>query len=207
MKVFAISLHGVIAGTLVATTGLAFADSSATSYQAPNNEAPNNEAPNNDRSGVVIGATVQGGVIGCETKRGKDCGHGTLAAGGFSVHAGMMITPTLALLGEASVMAHTEDSLTASQFLATANMRAWLTQRLWLQGGLGVARSKLSFEGRYATVSSVSATVPAVSAAVGFELVRSPTFGLDLELRAGSGLSRDDVRIRNASVGLGVTFF
>ena len=197
MKVFAISLHGVIAGTLVATAAPAFAD-----YKVTDNESSNDE-----RKGLVLGGSLDAGVIGCQAKSDIDCAHGARPAGGLSVHVGAMVTPTVAILGEASAMVHTQHSLTETQLFATANMRAWLTSRLWLQGGLGVARSKLSFDtGKYG-VSVETATEPAITAAVGFELVRRRTFGLDLELRAGSGLTRDDVRIRNAALGFGLTFF
>lgn len=161
----------------------------------------------NDRNGLVLGASLDGGNLGCQTKSGDDCGDGTHAAGGLSLHVGLMLGPRLAILGEAWGMAHTEDSLTATQALATANVRAWLAPRLWLQGGVGVARSKISYENSLFMVSSTSATVPAVAAAIGLELVHSPSFGLDVELRGGSGLYRDDVRIYNAALGVGVTFF
>jgi len=197
MKIFAISLHGVIVGSLVATAAPAFADYNVT----------DNGSSNDERTGLVLGASLNAGVIGCQTKNDNDCGHGARPAGGLSVHVGGMISPTVALLGEASVMAHTEHSLTATQVLATANVRGWLTPRLWLQGGLGVARSKLSFDKDARSVSAMTATVPAVSGAVGFELVRTRTFGLDLELRGGSGLNQDDVRIFNAALGIGATFF
>ena len=197
MKVFAISLHGVIVGSLVATAAPAFADREVTAYDSSNDE----------RKGLVFGGSLDAGVIGCQTKSDNDCGHGAHHAAGFSVHLGAMVSPTVAILGEASVMAHTEDSLTATQVLATANVRAWLTPRLWLQGGLGVARSKLSFDKDARSVSAMTATVPAVSGAVGFELVRTRTFGLDLELRGASGLHQDDVRISSVALGVGATFF
>lgn len=160
-----------------------------------------------ERSGLVLGASIDGGHIGCQTKEGDDCGNGAHPAGGFSVHVGGMITPALAILGEAWGMAHTQDSFTATQVLATANLRGWIVPHLWLQGGVGVARSKLSFDSSLVSASVTSSTVPAVVAAIGLELVHTPTFGLDVELRGGSGLYRDDVRIYNAALGVGVTFF
>jgi hypothetical protein len=159
------------------------------------------------RAGLVLGATVDGGNIGCQTKSGDDCGNGAHAAGGFSIHVGALITPSIAILGEAWVMAHTEDSLTASQVLATANLRGWLTPRVWLQGGVGVARSKLTFDDGPVMASSDSSTVPAVFAAFGVEVLQTPNFGLDVELRGGSGLYRDDVRVYNAALGVGASFF
>jgi hypothetical protein len=192
-----IFVRNAVAGVLVTVAVPAFADTVIVS---------NNASPH-DRSGLVLGATIDGGNIGCQTKSGDDCGNGTHAAGGFSVHVGVMMTPALALLGEAWGMAHTEDKLTATQGLATANLRAWIVPRLWVQAGVGVARSRLSFDSGPLMASAMTSTVPAVGAAVGLELVHSSSFGLDLELRGGSGLYRDDVRIYNAALGVGVTFF
>lgn len=159
------------------------------------------------RSGLVLGGSIDGGNIGCQTKNGDDCGDGMHSAGGFSLHAGAMVAPAVAIIGEAWGMAHQEDSFTASQVLATAAVRGWLAPRVWLQGGVGIARSKLSFDDGLLMGSSESSTVPAAVAALGVELVRTPTFGLDLELRAGSGLYRDDVRIYNAALGVGASFY
>lgn len=196
MKLFPISLSTAIAGTFVAAASPAFADTVVVA-----------SAASQERSGLVLGASIDGGNIGCQTKSGDDCGNGAHPAGGFSLHVGAMLTPAVAILGEAWGMAHTQDSLTATQVLVTANVRAWLVPRLWLQGGVGVARSKLSFDNSVISASTMSSTVPAVDAAVGLELVRSPMFGLDLELRGGTGLYREDVRIYNAALGVGVSFF
>jgi hypothetical protein len=196
MKSLPTLLRNVAAGLLVTAAAPAFADTVVVSNSA-----------SSERSGLVLGASIDGGNIGCQTKSGDDCGDGAHPAGGFSIHVGGMITPSVAILGEAWGMAHTQDSLTASQVLATANVRGWILPRLWLQGGVGVARSKLTFDDGPVMASRMSSTVPALALAAGFEVVRSSTFGLDVELRAGSGLYEDDVRIYNAALGVGVSFF
>lgn len=165
----------------------------------------NDDAP--ARGGFILGATIDGGHMGCQTEDGDDCGDGVHEAGGFSVHVGGLVTPRLALLAEFWGMAHSEDRFTATQVLATANVRGWIAPRLWLQGGVGVARSKLEFDGDIIMATSTSSVVPAASAAIGFELVQTPVFGLDIELRAGSGLYRDDIRIYNAALGVGASFY
>ncbi|HEY4179595.1 MAG TPA: outer membrane beta-barrel protein [Kofleriaceae bacterium] len=160
------------------------------------------------RDGMVLGATIDGGHIGCETDKSNDCGSGVRPAGGFSIMAGGMITPMLALTGELWGMGHTEDSITASQLLATVNLRAWIVPRLWVQGGLGAARSKLTWDdGNFVMAMSTSDVVPAFTAAVGVELVHSPTFALDLQLRGGSGFYRGDARVWNTALGLGATWY
>lgn len=189
-----LSLSLAVAGGLVATAP-AYAD---TVVVAANSDV---------RTGLVLGASLQGGNMGCQTKDGEDCGNGAHAAGGLTVHAGGMVTPNIAILGEFWGMAHEHDDITATQVMATANIRGWLVPRLWLQGGVGVARSKISFDSGPFMASDTSSTVPAVDAALGLELIQTPTFGLDVQLRGGSGVYRDDVRIWNASLGVGVSFF
>lgn len=196
MKTRLASLRLILAGAVVASAAPAVADTVVVAAA---------DVP--VRNGLVLGATIDGGNMGCQTKDGDDCGNGAHAAGGFSIHAGVMVTPQLAILGEAWGMAHEHDNLTATQVIATANLRAWIVPRLWLQGGLGVARSKLSYDDGILMGSDTSSTVPAVDLAVGVELVQSSAFGLDVELRGGSGLYRDDVRIWNAALGVGISFF
>lgn len=158
--------------------------------------------------GLVLGGSIDGGHIGCETRDGRDCGDGVQPAGGFSVHAGAMVAPMVAVLGEAWGMAHTEDNVTASQAIVTAAVRGWVAPRLWLQGGLGLARSKVTYDYAPGIMAvSESDTVPAFAAGAGLELVHTPTFGLDLELRTGSGFYQGDARVYNAALGVGATWF
>jgi hypothetical protein len=160
------------------------------------------------RDGMVLGATLDGGHIGCETEKNDECGSGVRPAGGFSIMAGGMLTPMLALTGELWGMAHTEDNWTASQLLATVNLRVWIVPRLWVQGGLGAARSKISWDdGNFVMASSTSDVVPAFTAAVGVEMVHSASFALDLQLRGGSGFYRGDARVWNTALGLGATWY
>ncbi len=159
------------------------------------------------RSGLVIGASVDGGDMGCQTKNGDDCGNGSHDAGGISVHAGGMVAPSLAVLGEVWGMAHTEDALTASQVLVTANLRGWVAPRLWLQGGLGVARSEISYKNGAFMATDESDTVPAFDAAIGVEVLRSRAFALDIEARTGTGFYEGNARVYNAALGVGVSWF
>lgn len=188
----------IVSVLVLSTAGVA----SAQDYSATASANPD------DRQGVVLGGTIDGGNLGCQTKNGDNCGSsGAKAAGGFSVHAGGMVTPALAILGEVWGMAHTEDNITASQVLVTANIRGWVAPRLWLQGGLGVARSQISYSSGAFMASDASSTVPAFMAAIGVEVVRSRTFGLDIEARGGTGFYESDARVWNAALGVGATFF
>ena len=160
------------------------------------------------RSGFVLGATLVGGDLVCSTRSGDDCGDRSVKPGaGLSVHAGQMIIPRLALLGELWGMAHTEHALTASQILATANVRGWVAPRLWLQGGLGVARSQISYKTGELMATEQSDLVPAFAAAAGVEVLHERRFAVDIEARGGSGFYTGDARVWNAGVGVGATWF
>ncbi|MGE3768515.1 MAG: outer membrane beta-barrel protein [Kofleriaceae bacterium] len=159
------------------------------------------------RQGFVLGGALMGGHMGCETSSGDDCGDGAQPAGGFSVHVGGMASRSLALMGELWAMRHDDDNWSANQVFLTANVRAWLVPRLWLQGGLGLARTSVEFEAGPFMSTSESDSVPAFVAGVGVELIQSATFGLDLQLRAGSGFYRDDTRIWNTALGIGASWY
>jgi Outer membrane protein beta-barrel domain len=159
------------------------------------------------RRGVIVGASIDGGDMGCETKSGEDCG-GQKAAGGFSGHLGGMLTPRLALMGEVWAMGASENNVTNTQVMANLALRGWATRRFWLQGGLGFARNKVSYDaGSGVMATDESATVPAFMAAIGFELVHTHEFGLDLEARTGTGFYEGDARIYNGAIGVGASWF
>lgn len=162
---------------------------------------------NNGRSGVALGAALATGNIGCETRTGDSCGDGVNPAGGLAVHVGGMVRPELAILGEVWGMAHTENNYTASQVLVTANVRYWALQRLWIQGGLGVARSEVSYDSGALMASARSDVVPAFALGVGLELLSSRTFALDLQLRGGSGFYEGDARVYNAALAVGLNWY
>ncbi len=159
------------------------------------------------RRGVIVGASVDGGDMGCETKSGEDCG-GQKAAGGFSGHLGGMLTPRLALMGEVWAMGASQNNVTNTQVMANFAIRGWATRRLWLQGGIGFARSKVEYDaGSGLMTTDESATVPAFMAAIGFELVHTHEFGLDIEARSGTGFYEGDARIYNGAIGVGASWF
>ncbi len=159
------------------------------------------------RQGLVLGGAITGGHMGCETADGDDCGDGAHPAGGFSVHLGGMAAPALAVMGELWGMRHDDDNWSASQVFLTANLRAFVVPRLWLQGGLGAARTSAEFDAGPFTAMSESDTVPAFVVGAGVELVQTPTFGLDLQLRGGSGFYNDDARIWNTAIGVGASWY
>lgn len=159
------------------------------------------------RDGATLGVSLFTGHLGCKTDDGDDCGDGVQPAGGLEIHGGIMMGPRLALLGELWGMTHREDDFSTSQVLLTGNLRAWLANRIWLQGGVGVARSTVRFEGDLIDIESESDTVPAFAVGLGVELIQTSSFGLDLQLRAGRGFYDGDVSLYNLGFGVGASWY
>jgi hypothetical protein len=166
------------------------------------------------REGATFGVGVGGGTIGCSDRDGNDCGgSGDLDAAGLSFRAGFMLNPSLALSADLWGMGRTEDdgaaSVTVSQAIAAATLRGWLAPQVWLQGGLGVARSAADVDAGDGEIEVMSETdyVPAATAGIGVEVISTDAMALDLELKAGTGLYEDDIQIYNVSLGAGVSFY
>lgn len=163
--------------------------------------------PNRERSGATFGASLGAGHLGC-TIDGDDCNDdATRPAVGAGLRAGFMLSPALALTGNLWGMVHRDDRLTVSQVLLTAQLRAWLLPTLWVEGGVGLARSRAEVDLDIVQVADESDTVPAIAAGVGLELMHTSTFGLDLQLKGGSGLYDGDVNVYQVSLGVGVNFY
>src|SRR4051812_43919479 len=131
------------------------------------------EASARARQGLVLGGALMGGHMGCQTSDGDDCGDGAQAAGGFSLHIGGMASPSLAVMGELWGMRHDDDNWSANQVFLTGNARAWIVPRLWLQGGLGVARTSVEYDTGPFVAMSESDTVPAFVVGAGVELIQT----------------------------------
>jgi hypothetical protein len=157
------------------------------------------------RSGATFGASIGAGAMSCSTDDGEDCD--SEEAGALTLHAGAMVTPQLAVVGQLWGMAHTSDNITVSQGIAAAALRAWPAPRLWLEGGLGVARATVEYDGALIDVMEKSDLAPAAVAGIGFELLSSDAFALDLHLRGGSGLYEDEVLVYGVNLGVGASFY
>jgi hypothetical protein len=157
------------------------------------------------RSGATFGASIGAGAMSCQTEDGDDCD--SEEAGALTLHAGALVTPQLAVVGQLWGMAHTSDNITVSQGIAAAALRAWPAPRLWLEGGLGVARAKVEYDGDLVDVMEQSDLAPAAVAGIGFEVLSSDSFALDLHLRGGSGLYEDEVLVYGVNLGVGASFY
>lgn len=160
------------------------------------------------RSGATFGVGLGLGHIDCEDADGNDCdGDGVTSAFGLAARAGVMVSRGAALAGEVWGMRHDEGDLDVEQLMITGQVRGWVAPQLWLQGGVGVARTTTRYDFGVGQVVDESDLVPALVGGVGVEVVSDRTFALDLELKAGSGLYRDDLRVYNLALGLGLSFY
>src|SRR5262245_34148280 len=107
----------------------------------------------------IASVALGGAKLGCETDAGRDCdGAGPVDAGSVTGQLGLRVAPSVAIVGHAQVASHEDDGVTVSQTVLAGAVRAWLVPRLWLEGGVGVARSSIEFM----DVERHSDTAPAI---------------------------------------------
>jgi hypothetical protein len=133
------------------------------------------------------------------------------AAVGFDLHLGGMINPRTALLGEVwgtvqSVEQSGRTALVQSMFLVAAQY--WVTPQLWIKGGVGASQLSLSYDDGFEGDSTEIDTGGAVMGAVGYEILSSERFSIDLQGRLGSA-SYDGIgdNITNGTVSLGFNWY
>ncbi len=160
------------------------------------------------RAGGTFGISLGAGHISCEDADGNDCsGSGDLPAGGVSLRGGVMLGARSSVSAELWAMRHSDDGGVITQGILAGVVRGWLVPRLWVQGGLGVARTSADFDLGLGTAHAETDVVPAAVVGVGVEVLSAPGFAIDIELKGGAGLYRDDLRVFNASLGAGVSFY
>ncbi|MEM9489920.1 MAG: outer membrane beta-barrel protein [Myxococcota bacterium] len=166
----------------------------------------------NARQGLTIGFGIGVGDIDC-----TDCDAG-LEAAGVEFHAGVMINPRMAVIGEIWAMSHSERDdtfdaeITLTHLIATAGVQYWVLPRLWVKGGLGIAQGFLTVSVGNIEASDESEAGLGLMAAVGYEVLTTRRFAMDAQLHLGTGLYGDtddgtDFEANNISVGLGFTWF
>ena len=149
------------------------------------------------RSGLIFGGALGLGAIapsGCDNCDGL----GSFALQG---HIGGMIGPQLALMFDASALYHVfeDDSvLTSGTFLGV--IRGWLGDMVWLQAGLGFGVLQATDQTGYYLEESRGGVAAGIGA--GLEVLRSPNFTLDLQLRITGARYRYDADNRDDTFGI-----
>lgn len=128
----------------------------------------------------------------------------------FDGHIGGMVNPRLALMFEGQVNArvvHSNFYDADTMLIQSAAMFAgqyWITPMLWVKGGLGFAN--LRADDTYIVYDY--GTGLAILAGVGFELMSSRYFSLDLQGRVIDGAYNSGTdHITSASIGLGINWY
>jgi hypothetical protein len=163
-------------------------------------------------------ASPEGGLLG-----GFDAGFGEMSldcadscggsidhAGAAGLHIGWRLDPRLAVLYDAWVLVHPDESafgrVLAVQTMHVAALQGWVAPRLWIRGGPGVAHLLL----RIGEIGTRNDVVPALAAAVGYEALRRERMVLDVALRLGAGFFDEDEgqgqAVYSLSLGAGLSW-
>jgi hypothetical protein len=162
------------------------------------------------RQGLAIGFGFGLGGMNSQSGAGdcQDC-NGNPAAVGIDFHIGGMINPNLALLLEIWGTGRQLDAAgfaTLTQTMLLGAVQYWLTPMFWLKGGLGFSSLNISYNDGGPDDNVDSGT--GVMGAAGFEVLHSPLFAIDLQLRLGVGTYHGvDDKISTGMFGVGFNWY
>jgi hypothetical protein len=143
------------------------------------------------------------GAIGCAS-----CEYNP-ASVGLDFHIGGMLSPRFALLFEIWGQGQQMDvsgSETLVQTMLMVAAQYWVTPQLWLKGGLGVSHLSVSFDDGSEPLDLDEGG--AVMGAVGYEILSSPRFALDLQGRLGMGTyDSAEGNIQTGMISLGLNWY
>lgn len=186
------------------------------------NPAPAQQLPGgfHNRQGRLIwgfslglgGMSDRGGDIECAM-----CDYSTVS-GEVDAHVGGFLGPRFALMAEAQANIQTlssdrftgqTDTLVQSALMVAGQY--WVTPQLWIKGGLGFANIRVdtSYYGDGVTdVSTAPENGGAIMGAVGYEILSSRFFAIDLQGRViNASYKGIDNNVTGASIGLGISWF
>ena len=134
------------------------------------------------------------------------------ASVGLDFHVGAMLHPNLALLFEVWGQGQQLDAggtQTLVQTMAMVAAQYWVTHQLWLKGGVGVSNLSVSIDDGYQDPASEQIdNGGAVMGAVGYEVLSSPRFAIDLQGRLGVGTYDGiDEQIETGMIALGFNWY
>jgi hypothetical protein len=152
------------------------------------------------RQGLVLGLAIGGGTISA-----SDCGDFCGGALALQFDIGGMLNPQLALVFDGWVNIHDVplSDITAFNEIYTGALQFFVTDILWLKGGVGF--------GRYQQTDSVGSLGDdsglALLAAGGVEVLQSQNFALDLQLRLGHAFYSVAKDMTNFALMVGVNWY
>jgi hypothetical protein len=153
------------------------------------------------------GMSVNGDDVECAT-----CDYQPIGVE-IDAHIGGMLNDRFGLMLELQANVETiEDNAYETQSLtqgvAMIAGQYWLTPRLWIKGGIGLAHLSVDHEDYYGGVTEPVDDGAAIMGAIGYELYSSRTFGLDLQGRLiSAGYDGIDSKVNAATIGLGFNWY
>ncbi len=179
-------------------------------------QPPVNAGGFHDRAGQpMMGFSI--GLGGMETDSGPvECLNCDYSPIGIEVdaHIGGMLSNQFGLMLELQINAETvedygyEGSASLVQGTAMIAGKYFATPRLWIKGGIGLAHLSYSYEDAYGGIEEPVDDGAAVMAAVGYELLSSRSFGIDLQGRViMAGYDGIDDKITAATIGVGFNWY
>ncbi len=155
------------------------------------------------RGGLFGGGGLFAGNISCD---GSDCG-GFREAGGASGHIGWMFGPRLGLLLDVWAMTSSKNDVAITFVSSTIDLRYYLAPILWIQGGVGNGHAVISLGG----LSARGDDVPVGAVGIGFEVVRSRNWAIDIAFKVAQGSATEDngtvTTGRSSGIGAHFTYF
>jgi len=155
------------------------------------------------RSGLTFGGSLGLGIID-----GPNCT--TVCGGALSVegHIGGMLNPRLALVGDVWLAArYFTDPVIGNgstyNSIWTIALQYWVTDILWLKGGVGFAQLNFGYDG--AAVPDENG--PGIIGALGVEVLQAYNFALDLQFRLGHGFYDTGPDVNNLALMVGVNWY
>ena len=164
-------------------------------------------------TGVIRSGFIFGGGIGLGAISFTDCDDCEVLGGlGLQFHLGGMIAPNLALMFDGATVVHPLDNGDGSTSALMSNtgmavFRGWISPIFWLEGGLGVGYMSLADE--YGTIPPETRAGFGGLVGAGLELLQTPQFTLDLQLRITASRYNygDGVGVANTSLNVGFNFY
>ncbi|HUH01329.1 MAG TPA: hypothetical protein VML75_04995 [Kofleriaceae bacterium] len=130
------------------------------------------------------------------------------AAIGLDFHLGGMVNHRLALLGEVWGTGQAVEQSGRTVLIQTMWMFAaqyWVTPQLWIKGGIGVAQLTASYDDGFEDEID---TGGGLMGALGYEILSSDRFSLDLQGRLGSAsYDRIGDNITAGTISLGINWY
>lgn len=112
------------------------------------------------------------------------------------VHIGWMMSPRLGLLFEAQGVGQTiadtgtvTDTLVQSTAMVAAQY--WISPQLWIKGGVGAASMSVTRDDGFTTTESDSLEGGAIMGAIGYEVMSSRNFAIDVQARLTGATYKD----------------